>query len=118
MSLTDFPFFGWIRDLLGIRKDIIDTKKSRLEVKKLQDEELDRNLITRATIADIEKYDPKYGRIRAAAMSGTDTPTENGTRKHHGLVRLSGIFLAVIGLLSLIFALYNLIRRIYRSLFK
>lgn len=122
MPLLDFPVFGWIRGLLGIRKDIIDTRKSKLEVQKLQDEELDRNLITRATIADIEKYDPKYGRIKAAAMSGTENPIENSTdtniRKHHWLVRLFGTFFGIVFLLGFIFVLYNFILRIYKSLFK
>jgi hypothetical protein len=118
MSLLDFPFFGWIRDLLGIRKDIIDTKKSKLEIQKLQDEELSRNLITRATIADIEKYDPKIGIIKGAAMSGTDSPIEkSGDKKipkRHWLSRMFWIF----GVLGLIFALYKFIFRVCRSLSK
>jgi len=122
MPLLDFPVFGWIRDLLGIRKDIIDTKKSKLEVRKLQDEELDRNLITRATLADIEKYDPKYGKIKAAAMSGNENLIENNTdqniRKHHWLVRFFGTLIGIVALFGLIFALYNFILRIYKSLFK
>lgn len=118
MSLLDFPFFGWIRDLLGIRKDIIDAKKSKLEIQKLQDEELSRNLITRATLADIEKYDPKIGIIKGAAMSGTDGPIEKSDDtkipKRHWLSRLFWIF----GMLGLIFALYKFILRIYKSLSK
>lgn len=122
MSLLNFPIFGWIRDLLGIRKDIIDTKKSQLEVQKLEEEELARNLITRATIADIEKYDPKYNRIKAEAMSGTEELIENGTdtniRKHHWLVKLFCGFFFIFGLLGLIFTLYNSIMRAYKSLSK
>lgn len=49
--------------LFGIRKDLIDTKKSKLEVQKLTDEELARNLITRPTLADIAKYDTKFLRL-------------------------------------------------------
>lgn len=58
--LTNLLGGGWIRNALGIRKDLIDTKKSKLEVKKLEHEEKARNnLITPATMEDIEKYDPK-----------------------------------------------------------
>lgn len=53
------PFTTWIRDLLGIRKDVIDTKKSKLEVERLEDEKRARNLITPATLDDVKNYDPK-----------------------------------------------------------
>lgn len=108
MPLIDFPLFGWLRDLLGIRKDLIDTKKSKLEVRKLEEEELDRNLITRATIADIEKYDPKLQRIKAAAASGIaeKSADENIPARHWFWV-----FLGLFGLLGLIFALINFLSR-------
>jgi hypothetical protein len=118
MPLLEFPLFRWIRDLLGIRKDIIDTKKSKLEIQKLQDEELSRNLITRATISDIEKYDPKIGIIKAAALSGTESLVEKDADieicKRNLLSRLFWTF----GLLGLIFALYKFISRISKSLSK
>lgn len=53
------PIFGWIRDALGLHKDIIDSKKSVLEVEKLKDEKRERETITRATIDDVRKYDHK-----------------------------------------------------------
>jgi hypothetical protein len=112
MPLLDFPFFGWLRDLLGIHKDIIDTKKSKLEIQKLQDEELARNLITRATIADIEKYDPKYARIKATAISGSDSLTENGADKNIRTRHWLWFFFGIFGLLGLIFALYNSLARL------
>lgn len=112
MPLLDFPFFGWLRDLLGIRKDIIDTKKSKLEIQKLQDEELARNLITRATIADIEKYDPKYARIKATAISGSDSLPENGADKNIRTRNWLWFFFGIFGLLGLIFALYNSLARL------
>ncbi|HEX8140685.1 MAG TPA: hypothetical protein VF544_24175 [Pyrinomonadaceae bacterium] len=62
--LSNFIGFGWIRDLFGIRKDLIDTKKSKLEVRKLEDDERARNLITPATFEDVKEYDPKYQAIR------------------------------------------------------
>lgn len=53
------PIFGWIRDALGLHKDIIDSKKSTLEVEKLKDEKMERQILTRATLADVRKYDRK-----------------------------------------------------------
>ena|SRR5258706_8382995 len=54
------PFTTWIRDLFGIRKDVIDAKKAKLEITKLEDEEGERRgLIELATLDDVKKYDPK-----------------------------------------------------------
>ena len=53
------PVSTWIRDVLGIRKDIIDTEKSKLEIDKLKAEDRERNLITPASLDDVKKYDPK-----------------------------------------------------------
>jgi hypothetical protein len=53
------PFTTWIRDLFGIRKDVIDTKKAKLEITRLEAEERERDFLIRASRADIEKYDPK-----------------------------------------------------------
>jgi hypothetical protein len=64
MPLLDFLNFTWLRNLLGIRKDLIDTDKSKLEVQKLKDEELSRKLITPATLDDVKKYDANYRKIR------------------------------------------------------
>jgi hypothetical protein len=61
---------SWIRNLLGIRKDLIDTSKAKietlkaeLEVDKLEDEASERHLITRATLDDVKKYDAKNSLI-------------------------------------------------------
>lgn len=62
--LTNLLGAGWLRGLLGIRKDLVDTKKAKLEVKKLQHEEKARNSpIALATFEDVKKYDPKYEEI-------------------------------------------------------
>ncbi len=66
------PVIDMIRGLLGIRKDLIDTKKSKLEVQKLQDEERSRNLITRASMEDIEKYDPKVKTLKRKINKSAD----------------------------------------------
>jgi hypothetical protein len=52
------PLFGWIRDLFGIQKDMYETKKTRLEIEKIEDEKRDK-LITPASLEDVKKYDPK-----------------------------------------------------------
>ncbi len=104
MPLIEFPFFRWLRDLLGIRKDLIDAKRAKLEIQKLEDEELDRNLITRATLDDIEKYDPKLRRIKAAAASGI---AEKNVSNRSWI----WIFLGLFGLLGLIFAILNFVSR-------
>jgi hypothetical protein len=54
------PISTWIRDLFGIRKDAVDTKKAKLEITKLEAEERQRELITPASLNDVKKYDPKY----------------------------------------------------------
>lgn len=59
------PIFGWIRDALGVHKDHIDKKKAQLDVKKLENEEREQSrLVKPATMADIEKYDPKYKKLK------------------------------------------------------
>lgn len=69
MALFDFLNFTWLRNLVGVRKDLIDTKKSQLEVQKLKDEETARKFITPATLDDVKEYDPKYRKIRSKTKS-------------------------------------------------
>lgn len=52
------PIPTWIRDLLGIRKDYVETKKAALEIAKLLDEQREREFLIRASMDDIKKYDP------------------------------------------------------------
>lgn len=64
------PLFGWIRDLFGIQKDMYETKKTRLEIERLErverlEQEVRDALITRATVDDVKKYDPKITRIES-----------------------------------------------------
>lgn len=53
------PIFKWIRDLFGIRKDLIEAKKAKLQIKKLKDEQREPDVIEKADFKDIKKYDPK-----------------------------------------------------------
>jgi hypothetical protein len=56
------PIIGWIRDLFGIQKDMYETKKTRLEIEKIEDEKREK-LITLATLDDVKKYDPKHQKL-------------------------------------------------------
>jgi hypothetical protein len=64
------PIIGWIRDLFGIQKDMYETKKTRLEIEKIEDEKREK-LITPATIEDVKEYDQKFRRLRDI-IRGTD----------------------------------------------
>ena len=75
------PFTTWIRDLFGIRKDVIDTKKAKLEITKLEDEEGERRgLIEIATLDDVKEYDPKYRAIQKRLLEGLDHVSLNGIK--------------------------------------
>jgi hypothetical protein len=57
------PIFGWIRDALGIHKDNVEIDKAELEIKKLEDEQTARHLITPPTMKQIRQYDRKRQRL-------------------------------------------------------
>ena len=50
---------GSIKNVTGIRKDLTDTKKAKLEIKKLE-KEADPPLVQPATFQDVKEYDPNY----------------------------------------------------------
>jgi len=52
---STMPIPTWIRDLLGIRKDIVETEKAMLEIAVLKDERVARELIVRASREDIDR---------------------------------------------------------------
>lgn len=58
------PVTTWIRDALGIPKDVLEIKKLRIEIAQLV-EERDRvkRVLVLANRDDIEKYDPKTQRL-------------------------------------------------------
>ncbi len=58
------PIFKWIRDLFGIRKDLIEVKKTKLEIKQLKDEQREPDIIEKADIEDIKRYDPKMKELK------------------------------------------------------
>lgn len=76
------PFSTWIRDIFGIHKDIVDTEKASLEIKKLEDEERARNLITPATMEDIKKYDPTYRELKRRIRDAVDDMFLKGMKTH------------------------------------
>jgi hypothetical protein len=108
------PFFGWIRDLFGLRKDYVETEKAVLEIEKLEAEERARNLITPATLDDVKKYDPKYKRIRSNLHKRRGSLFKrNEMREPYYLsfVDILKILLLLLVLLSLILILIKVIAR-------
>lgn len=66
--LTSLLGAGWVRGLLGIRKDLVDAKKAKLEVRKLEHEERTRTSpIAPASFDDVKRYDAKRRAVMAAA---------------------------------------------------
>ena len=61
------PIIGWIRDLFGIQKDMYETKKTRLEIEKIEDEKREK-LITLATVEDVKRYDPKVKELQRCIL--------------------------------------------------
>jgi len=56
--------FSEIRNLFGIRKDHYDTKKTKLEIEKLEEEKSEKKLdLEKATLDDIYNYDPKSRKL-------------------------------------------------------
>ena len=56
--------FGLIRDFVGIRKDVVETKKAKLDMRRLQDEQKEReSQIQRAGLEHVKKYDPKTRKL-------------------------------------------------------
>lgn len=57
----------------GVRKDLVDTKKAKLEINKLEEEAKEKakgkeSLITPASFDDVKTYDPKYKQITDNAL--------------------------------------------------
>jgi DNA primase large subunit len=101
-SLRSPAMLGWIRNLLGIRKDVIDinkakieTLKAELEVDKLEDEASERNLITRATLDDVKRYDPHFRELE-----------DRISRPEYGSACVIWVGLAVLFLVVLVLYLY------------
>lgn len=95
------PFTTWIRDLFGIRKDVIDTKKAKLEIEKLEEEKRARNLITPATLDDVKRYDPKYRMIKRKMKRRAKFPPTSTDMYSHYYLSGWGIFLRFAWLLGI-----------------
>ena len=48
--------FPLVKESVGVRKDLVDTQKATLEIKKL---EKDEKQVTLASVDDVKAYDPK-----------------------------------------------------------
>lgn len=74
------PIFGWIRDALGIRKDLAEVKKTKLEIANLKAKQRERNRFIRlASFEETRQFDPKIRDIerhipRAAPPSTRGLP--------------------------------------------
>ena len=102
------PFTTWIRDLLGIRKDFIETEKSVLEIEKLEDEKRERDLVARATLDDVKKYDPKYRRL----IEGLRKPSHaSGSSELLEYSIVTGLIVALVFLIYLLYRLWLVIFR-------
>src|SRR5437588_11315562 len=85
------PITSWIRDLFGIQKDMYETKKTRVEIEKIEDEKREQ-LITPATLEDVKKYDPKNLRL----IHNIETPVK-------GILLTIILFVSLIGIFKIIF---------------
>jgi hypothetical protein len=58
----------FFKNWTGVRKDLVDTEKAKLEITKLEEEAKEKakqteSLITPASFDDVKNYDPKYKKI-------------------------------------------------------
>jgi len=107
------PIFGWIRDALGIHKDNVEIDKAEREIKKLEDEEVARHLITPATMENIREYDPKWDAIERHISEEKRVMQSRWHRRIEWLFSLSAsIFwgLAVLIVLAFLSLVYLLLR--------
>jgi len=59
-----------IRAWLGFKKEVLETKKTGLEVNKLaREERQEEALVKPASVEDVYRYDPTYQKIRAYEMT-------------------------------------------------
>ena len=61
---------GSIKNVTGIRKDLTDTKKAKLEIKKFE-KEADLPVIQPATFQDLKEYDPNYQALEKHIRAGS-----------------------------------------------
>lgn len=86
---------GWIRDLFGIQKDMYETKKTRLEIEKIEDEKREK-LITPVTLADVKKYDPKTKELLRRIIDEDDILYARPPRSMGCMLRPSAFFAGII----------------------
>jgi hypothetical protein len=102
------PFTTWIRDILGIRKDVVDTKRTKLEIERLEVEKRERDLITPATLDDVRKYDPNIQKLqlkigeRRKRGYGASVYLKNFVHRHS---TATVVFILIVILLFVLFGL-------------
>ena len=92
--------FKWIRDLFGIRKDIIETKKTKLEIKRLQDEQ---RIIKPATFEEIKRIDLKTEKLLGQIKN---IPRQVMNKAKDKRMRISSIILYLILIFLFALAIY------------
>jgi hypothetical protein len=95
---------GSVKNITGVRKDLVDTKKAKLEINKLEDEaEKRESVITPASFEDVKNYDPKYKQIQDKALVITEEKTITARIVLIGVYALA--IVAEVALLVLMFKL-------------
>jgi len=99
------PFPVWISGLLGSITDIpgkiLNWKKTKLEIDKLKRES---SLVTRATLEDIKRYDPKTRRLVRKAQNDHRSDEMSllwHRRRHRVIVPIIGLIVIALALLAL-----------------
>jgi len=99
---------GSIKNVTGVRKDLVDTKKAKLEIEKLEDEAERRDaLVVPATFEDVKTFDPKFKEINQKALVMVlESDADTVSQKIERVVRL--IWTIVGQLWFLVFMLYEI----------
>jgi hypothetical protein len=110
--IADHIGLGSIKNVTGVRKDLVDTKKAKLEIDKLEDEAEKRDsLITPATFEDVKNYDPKYKQINEKLFA-----IDQIERKLLEATKVIVLVLFIIGEIYIhLFALIRLIIHFFRQ---
>jgi len=97
---------GSVKNATGIRKDLVDTKKAKKEIEKL-DRELDPPRVQPATFEDVQKYDLK---VQALQAKVAEIQSQDGGRIRKVSLIWQLIILIIFVLFMLLFGLAYFIR--------
>jgi hypothetical protein len=112
---------GSVKNITGIRKDLVDTKKAKLEIDKLEDEAEKRDsIIVPATFEDVKNFDPKFNKINQKALVIVlESESDTNSQKLERVLRLLWLIAAQLSLFILVLSqLVRLFRRIISTFFQ